>query len=117
MNEEIFRVGETDVFGWIVPLIEPKRLDMESLTNIQILEACLINHKSLKKEKPMLLFNILRAMDRARSEHNPIKTTESKIDLEKIEKNVDDVLAKETPESLQKWLLENRLKKAIQYGR
>lgn len=34
------------------------------------------------------------------------------IDLKKIEKNIDEALAKETTESLTKWLLEKRAKEA-----
>ena len=37
-------------------------------TNIEILESLSVNHKKLKEDKPLLLFNILKAMDIARTE-------------------------------------------------
>jgi hypothetical protein len=42
-----------------------------------------------------------------RIKENP---TNSKLDLKKMSQQIDDILAKETPESLNKWLLEQRAK-------
>lgn len=38
------------------------------MTNIEILDSLNIKHKELKEDKPLLLFNILKAMDIARIE-------------------------------------------------
>jgi len=40
------------------------------MTNIEILESVNIKHKELKEDRPLLLFNILKAMDLARTEQS-----------------------------------------------
>tara|TARA_R110001606_G_scaffold77858_2_gene179902 strand:- start:409 stop:663 length:255 start_codon:yes stop_codon:yes gene_type:complete len=41
---------------------------MKDLTNLEILETVSINHKKLKEAKPLLFHNILKAMDKAKSQ-------------------------------------------------
>ena len=41
---------------------------MKNLTNLEILETLSINHKKLKEDKPLLFHNILKAMDKAKSQ-------------------------------------------------
>lgn len=40
------------------------------MTNIEILESVNIKHKELKEDRPLLLLNILKAMDLARTEQS-----------------------------------------------
>ncbi len=56
-------------------------------TNIEILENLSINHKKLKEDKPLLFHNILKAMDKAKSQAiNYKRCGKNNIELLKKEK-------------------------------
>ena len=65
---------------------------MKNLTNLEILETLSINHKKLKEDKPLLFHNILKAMDKAKSQ--AINYTHCCTQLLCVDKGDDNAITK-----------------------